>query len=152
MLREDRYALGHRERVVKLSETAAETPSMPTTLRSLGERVDQAAELLERERELERISRALRDAVDGVGSVLLVEGPAGIGKTTLALAAGAQGHSRGARLLRAAGRELERDFPYGVVRQLFDPVLRAAAPAHREHLLEGAGGAAAALHLASNEA
>ena len=152
MLREDRYALGHRERVVKLSETAAETPSMPTTLRSLGERVDQAAELLERERELERISRALQDAVDGVGSVLLVEGPAGIGKTTLALAAGAQGRSRGARLLRAAGRELERDFPYGVVRQLFDPVLRAAAPAHREHLLEGAGGAAAALHLASNEA
>ena len=53
MLREDRYALGHRERVVKLSETAAETPSMPTTLRSLGERVDQAAELLEREREHE---------------------------------------------------------------------------------------------------
>jgi hypothetical protein len=103
--------------------------------RSLGDRVDQAAELLERERELERISRAPRDAVDGVGSVLLVEGPAGIGKTTLALAAGAQGRSRGARLLRAAGRELERDFPYGVVRQLFDPVLRAAGPAHRENSL-----------------
>jgi len=115
----------------------------------LGGRVGQAAELLERERELERISRALADAVDGMGGVLLVEGPAGIGKTTLALAAGAQGRSRGARVLRAAGRELERDFPYGVVQQLFDPVLRAAGRKDRERLLEGAGGAAAALHLSS---
>jgi hypothetical protein len=53
-------------------------------------------------------------------------------------------------VFRAAGRELERDFPFGVVRQLFDPVLRAAGRADRERLLEGAGGAAAALHLASD--
>jgi DNA-binding NarL/FixJ family response regulator len=108
--------------------------------------------VLERERELARIGSALEAAIAGAGGVLLVEGPAGIGKTTLALAAGDEARSRGLRVLRAAGRELERDFAYGVVQQLFDPVLRAAGPGDREHLLEGAGGAAAALHLASNDA
>ena len=106
--------------------------------------------VLERERELERIGSALEGAIAGEGGVLLVEGSAGIGKTTLALTAGDQGRSRRMRVLRAAGRELERDFPYGLVRQLFDPVLRAAGPADRERLLEGVGGAAAALHLASD--
>jgi len=108
--------------------------------------------VLERERELGRIWTALEAAISGAGGVLLVEGPAGIGKTTLALAAGDEARSRGMGVLRAVGSELERDFSYGVVRQLFDPVLRAAGPADRERLLEGAGGAAVALHLASNGA
>ena len=108
--------------------------------------------VLERGRELERIGVALADAVGGVGGVLLVEGPAGIGKTTLAMVAGDQAPSRGMRVLRAVGRELERDFSYGVVRQLFDPVLRAAGPTDRERLLEGAGGAVAALQLAAVDA
>ena len=107
-----------------------------------------AVSVLERERELARIGSALEDAVAGGGGVLLVEGSAGIGKTTLALAVGEDARSQRVRVLRAAGRELERDFAYGVVRQLFDPVLRGAAPADRERLLEGAGGAGAALHLA----
>ena len=106
--------------------------------------------MLERDRELERIGCALEGAIAGAGGVLLVEGSAGIGKTTLAMAAGDEGRSRGVRVVRAAGRELERDFPYGVVRQLFDRVLRAAGGPDRERLLEGAGGAAAALHLASD--
>jgi hypothetical protein len=86
--------------------------------------VDESAQLLERERELDRIAGALGDAADGVGSVLLVEGPAGIGKATLGLAAADEARSRRMHVLRAAGRELERDFPYGVVRQLLDRVLR----------------------------
>jgi predicted ATPase len=106
--------------------------------------------VLERERELARIGCALEGAIAGTGGVLLVEGSAGIGKTTLAMAAGDEGRSRGVRVVRAAGRELERDFPYGVVRQLFDPLLRAAGAGDRERLLQGAGGAAAALHLPSD--
>ncbi|HYB22588.1 MAG TPA: ATP-binding protein, partial [Solirubrobacteraceae bacterium] len=105
--------------------------------------------VLERERELARIGCALEGAIAGTGGVLLVEGSAGIGKTTLAMAAGDEGRSRGVRVVRAAGRELERDFPYGVVRQLFDPLLRTAGAGDRERLLQGAGGAAAALHLPS---
>jgi DNA-binding NarL/FixJ family response regulator len=103
--------------------------------------------VVERDRELERIVAALGQAMGGAGGVLLVEGPAGIGKTTLGLAAADEARSRGIRVLRAAGRELERDFPYGVVRQLLDPVLRAAEPADRERLLEGAGAASAALGI-----
>jgi DNA-binding NarL/FixJ family response regulator len=108
--------------------------------------------VLERDRELERIGAALGHAMGGAGGVLLVEGQAGIGKTTLGMAAAAEARSRGMRVLRAAGRELERDFPYGVIRQLLDPVLRAADPSDRERLLEGAGAASAALGLVSNDA
>ena len=117
--------------------------------------VDKSGELaglLERERELERIGVALGDALGGVGGVLLVEGPAGIGKTALAHAAGGEARSRGMRVLRAAGSQLEQEFPYGVVRQLVDPVLRAAGPVDRGRLLEGADAAVAALHLAADGA
>src|SRR5215467_318693 len=104
--------------------------------------------VLERERELEQIGAAMADAIRGAGGVLLLEGPAGIGKTTLANAAVHEGRSRGMRVLRAAGRELERDFPYGVARQLVDRVLRTLDVTERERLLDGAGAAVAALQLA----
>ncbi|MEA2128279.1 MAG: ATPase domain, partial [Solirubrobacteraceae bacterium] len=42
-----------------------------------------AAGLLERERECERLERAISAAVDGAGSVVAIEGEAGIGKTSL---------------------------------------------------------------------
>ena len=152
ILGEDRYALGHSEVVVKSSRTGVEAPGLPTALGSSVRWVDGRAEVLEREVELERIAAALAAGVDGVGSVLLVEGPAGIGKTTLGLGAADDARSRGMRVLRAAGRELERDFPYGVVRQLLDPVLRAAAPADRDRLLDGAGSASVALGLVPGDA
>ena len=58
---------------------------------------------------------------------MLVEGPAGIGKTTLLRAACQRARGRRAQVLTARGLALERDFPYGIVRQLIEPV-RAAAP------------------------
>jgi DNA-binding NarL/FixJ family response regulator len=137
---------------VKLSGSGVKARRLPSAPGNSLRSVDEPVELLERERELERIAGALRDAVEGVGSVLLVEGPAGIGKTTLGLTAADDARSCGMRVLRAAGRELERDFPYGVVRQLLDPVLRVAAPADREGLLEGAATASAALGLATIDA
>ncbi|MEA2450197.1 MAG: hypothetical protein QOG63_2129, partial [Thermoleophilaceae bacterium] len=48
----------------------------------------------------------------------------------------ADGH--GAAVLRARAGEMDRDFPFGAVRQLFEPVLAGAAPAEREDLLAGA--------------
>jgi DNA-binding NarL/FixJ family response regulator len=152
MLAEDRYALGRDEVVVKSSRTGMEAPGLTTALGSSAGWVDGRTEVLEREGELERIAAALGAAVDGSGSVLLVEGPAGIGKTTLGLAAADEARSRGMRVLRAAGRELERDFSYGVVRQLLDPVLRAAAPADRGRWLDGAGTASVALRLVPGHA
>ena len=95
------------------------------------------APLVERERELEAFERMLADARRGEGSAAIVEGPAGIGKSRLLLAAGAA--AEGLEVLRARASELERDFPFGVVRQLFEPVLFGATGEERERLLAGAG-------------
>src|SRR4051812_11432597 len=57
------------------------------------------------------------------GAVGVFEGAAGIGKSALIDAACAMGAARGLTVLRAAGFEFERDLAYGVVRQLFDPLL-----------------------------
>ena len=75
------------------------------------------APLLERERELEEFERLRAAARRGEGAAAVVEGPAGIGKTRLLAAAG-EG-AEGLEVLRARASELERDFPFGVVRQLF---------------------------------
>ncbi len=75
----------------------------------------------------------------------MVEGPAGIGKTVLlAVARGAAGEE-GFRVLRARGAELEREFAFGVVRQLVEPVVAGASEEERTHLLDGPPGVAARL-------
>src|SRR6516225_3308699 len=90
--------------------------------------------LLERDRELERIGQCLERAKAGDGGALIVEGPAGIGKTVLLAAARDVAQSGGFRWLRARGGELEREFAFGVVRQLVEPVLAGASEAERTRL------------------
>ena len=46
------------------------------------------------------------------------------------------------RVLAARATELERDFPFALVRQLFEPALAALDEPAREALFEGAAGAA----------
>ena len=75
----------------------------------------------------------------------MLEGPPGIGKTCLVVAAGRHGRELGLTTLSARGSELERDFAYGVVRQLFEAPLVAAPPPERAELIAGAAGHAAAL-------
>jgi hypothetical protein len=99
-------------------------------------------ELLERGRELQALSAVIKAACQGTGRLAVVEGTAGIGKTRLLAAARAVAERSGLRVLGARGSELERDFPYGVVRQLFEPALTGAG---RAELLAGAAGQAAAL-------
>ena len=101
--------------------------------------------LLERDAALGRIDQRLRDAIAGDGSLLLLEGPAGIGKTRLVLAAARHGRELGLKTLSARGSELERDFAYGLVRQLFEAALVAAPPPERAELLAGAAGHVARL-------
>jgi DNA-binding CsgD family transcriptional regulator len=107
--------------------------------------VDGGQALLERDHALARIDQRLRAAVAGGGSLLLLEGPAGIGKTRLVLAAGRRSRELGLATLSARGSELERDFAYGLVRQLFEAPLVAASPPERAELLAGAAGRAATL-------
>jgi DNA-binding CsgD family transcriptional regulator len=101
--------------------------------------------LLERSAELARIESALAESRAGRGRFLVIEGSPGIGKTALLVEARTAAAESGMRVLRARGTELERDFAFGVVRQLFEPPLVEAS--HREHaeLLQGAAGVAAGL-------
>jgi DNA-binding NarL/FixJ family response regulator len=79
--------------------------------------------LLERGSDLTAIESSLRGATAGEGGLLLIEGEAGAGKTVLLREGLRRAEVLGARVLRARGGEYEREFPYGVVRQLFEPVL-----------------------------
>ena len=91
--------------------------------------------LLDREAELDAVVARLESACGGSGSAVLVEGPGGIGKTELLLAAERAARGEGMAVAAARGAELEREFAFGVVRQLFEPASRG--------LLEGAAGLAA---------
>jgi len=100
--------------------------------------------LRERERDLAAAEELLRQ-----GGVLLIEGRAGIGKTSLVEAACSRAGELGHRVVRARGSELESGFAFGVVRQLFERRLAAAGEGERAALL--AGPAAAARPLLSGE-
>ena len=77
----------------------------------------QLAPLVERELELETVERLLASARAGSGGAVVLEGPAGIGKSSLLAAARSAAEKR-MRVLSARGSELERELPFGVVRQL----------------------------------
>ena len=98
--------------------------------------------LVERGHELGVIDAALTAASEGVGRVVVLEGPAGIGKTRLLAAASAMGPRLDATVLRARGGELERDFAFGIARQLLEPPLAAATASRRRQLCEGVAGQA----------
>ncbi len=83
--------------------------------------------LLEREAELGRVLAATRAALDGHGSVVALEAPAGQGKTALLRAVRVKAAGDGFRVLSATGAHLEQDFPFGIVRQLFEPVVHRTA-------------------------
>jgi DNA-binding CsgD family transcriptional regulator len=94
--------------------------------------------LLEREAELDQLQTALEDARRGIGRLVVVEGAAGIGKTRLLESARETAGRTGIRALAARGTELERDFPFALVGQLFEPVVHGASAAERDELLDGA--------------
>jgi len=71
--------------------------------------------LLERKSELTEIRALMRH-----GGVMVVEGKAGLGKTAMLDAACALAGRQRRLVFRARGSDLERDFPLGLVRQLFE--------------------------------
>jgi DNA-binding CsgD family transcriptional regulator len=101
-----------------------------------------ARPLLERERELARLDSLANQAMRGRGRAMLVEGPAGIGKSRLLAETRAAAVQQGFDVLAARGGELERDHGFGVVKQLLEPPLARAAKHERRRLLEDAAGLA----------
>jgi DNA-binding CsgD family transcriptional regulator len=100
-------------------------------------------QLLDRDAELAQITARMEEARSGVGGLLAIEGPAGIGKTRLLEAASELASKSDMGILQARGSELERDFPFGVVRQLFERRVADSRPADERKLLAGAAGLAA---------
>jgi DNA-binding CsgD family transcriptional regulator len=93
--------------------------------------------LLEREAQVAALAALAGAARGGGGRFVVVEGTAGIGKTRLLAEARAIAGSAGMRVLAARGGEFEGEFAYGIVRQLFEPLLASAPPDLRAELLSG---------------
>lgn len=97
------------------------------------------APLLERDAELAVLDAAIGSLASGSGRPVIIEGPAGIGKTRLVAAVRERAAGRGVGVLSARGGEMERDFPFGVVRQLLEAQVTGPGG---EALLAGAASAA----------
>ena len=98
--------------------------------------------LLERERDLAVLSELLDAGIAGECRLALVEGPPGSGKSALLRGFASGVRRRDVSVLRASGLELERDYPFGVVRQLFEPVVGMLERLDRERLFVGAAAVA----------
>ena len=78
--------------------------------------------LLDRDAELDALERQMRAIGAGAGRVVVLEGPAGIGKSSLLRAAARAAEARGMAAVRARGGPLEQDAVWGIARQLFEPL------------------------------
>lgn len=108
---------------------------------------------LERLAELDRIGAALDQVAQGHGTVLVIEGEAGIGKTRLIEETRARAKERRFARLHAIGDELESVIAWALVRQLVDRQVSRHSGAARAALLAGpAGKALEALDTVSPDA
>jgi tetratricopeptide (TPR) repeat protein len=94
--------------------------------------------LLERERELLLLERCVADAEMARGVLVVIDGPAGIGKTSLLRAVTAHARDRGLTVLAARGAPLEQNFSFGAVRQLFEPLALPNSRPAADDILTGA--------------
>jgi class 3 adenylate cyclase/DNA-binding CsgD family transcriptional regulator len=76
--------------------------------------------LLERAEELAAVDAAIAGTHGGAGRLVVIEGPAGIGKTSLITEGRARAAASGLAVLSARASELEAAFSFGIVRQLFE--------------------------------
>ena len=104
---------------------------------------DERDHILERDREWAEISALLARTASGSGGALVVEGPAGIGKTSLLKVLRSAAGRNGFLVGRASGGSLEQEYSFGAVRQLFEPLVATASDPD----LLFVGGAAAAAPL-----
>jgi DNA-binding CsgD family transcriptional regulator len=95
--------------------------------------------IIERDQELAALLQSIAAAADGQGHLVLIDGPAGIGKTRL-LSELRRAAGGSMTVLGARASQLERDYPFGVARQLFEAAV--TDPDQREAALAGAAGAA----------
>lgn len=85
------------------------------------------------------------EARSGNGGIELIEAPAGAGKSALLEAAAAAAAEMKMTRLSACATEIERELPFGAIRQLLEGHLRSLPEPVREELLAGGAAAAAAV-------
>ena len=105
------------------------------------------APLIEREAELEVLAEAVDRLAAGGSGVVVLEAPAGLGKTALLEHAASLAIAAGCLVRRAAPGPLERHFPFGVVRALLEAPLRDVSAGDRAQPLDGALASAGELLL-----
>jgi DNA-binding CsgD family transcriptional regulator len=88
--------------------------------------------LLERDQQLAELGAYVEEAHGGRGALVVLEAPAGVGKTALLSAACERARGAGATVLEAVGDELEHELAFGVARQLLAGTVR-----DNPELLEG---------------
>jgi DNA-binding SARP family transcriptional activator/tetratricopeptide (TPR) repeat protein len=140
----DQPATGLSRRAVALE--APPRPAAP--LEAAGQRRGPTADnLVERDRELDELRASIADVQSTTARLVLVEGPAGIGKSRLLSEArrlvAEANVAADVLTLTARGSQLEREYAFGVVRQLFEPVL--VDPGQRADGLAGAAQPATAI-------
>ncbi|WP_341926421.1 AAA family ATPase [Nocardioides psychrotolerans] len=97
---------------------------------------------LERGSEHSLLNSLLDDAARGRGGVVVIEGPAGIGKSSLVEHARVQAKQRGFGRLRGSGDLADTALPWGVVRQLVERSITRYAGEVRSLILDGPAGRA----------
>jgi DNA-binding CsgD family transcriptional regulator len=144
-----------RRRLERDLHDGAQQGLVPAGLTLERELIAVQAELLEREAELVALD-ALVSGASGWGRLLAIEGPPGIGKTSLILETRQRALDAGTQVLSARGSELETTFSFGVVRQLLEPLLAQLTEQERAELLTGAAELATPIfepaHLAADPA
>ncbi|MDN5859426.1 MAG: ATP-binding protein [Pseudonocardia sp.] len=98
--------------------------------------------LVERDAELAALGELVAGTPDG-GSLLIVQGPPGIGKSALMRHLAAAARDAGCHVLTAYGSQAESGAVFGIVRQLLTHRVAGAGAAERGRLLRGAAGLAA---------
>jgi DNA-binding CsgD family transcriptional regulator len=101
--------------------------------------------LLGRESELAGIDRLQARVRAGDGGAVVLRGPVGIGKSALLRTAADAATARGVRVLEARAIEAEREYAFGVVLRLLEPVVAGLETSERDSLFGGAARTAGAL-------
>ena len=128
---------GASDRVAEVSRSGTGCLG-PYTFGMAGDARPTTTGLLERGGELAHIEAAIAALGRGHGGALVVEGPAGIGKSALVRVLCEHAAGQGVQTLSARASELERDFGFGVVRQLLEMRVVRAGESERAELLAGA--------------
>jgi DNA-binding CsgD family transcriptional regulator len=111
---------------------------------------ESVAKLLERDAESLELRRALGEAQHERGQLVLIEAPAGLGKSSLLWATAVQAAEAGFLCMRTRASELEHDFAYGCIRRLLEPVVARSNKDERDRLFEDAAAHCSPLFIGSD--